>query len=113
MANHSLKSRKMIYSLLKTGKKCRSGHLTVFYSTAETADPGRYRAAFLVPKIAGGAVERNRIKRWLREEVRRADMKQKMPDLLALRFNGTAEDVNHQLLSLELEKIIGQIKIDG
>jgi len=56
----------------KQGRRHFSSHLTVFYlRQAEGASPDRSaRIGFTVGRVLGGAVQRNRIKRRLREAVR-------------------------------------------
>jgi ribonuclease P protein component len=56
----------------KQGRRHFSSHMTVFYlRQAEDAVPEKCsRIGFTVGKVLGGAVERNRIKRRLREAVR-------------------------------------------
>ena len=51
----------------KQGSRHFSSHMTVFYWRQET---GPARVGFTVGRILGGAVDRNRIKRRLREAVR-------------------------------------------
>ena len=57
----------------KQGRRHFSPHMTVFYlRQAEGASPEKIaRVGFTVGRVLGGAVQRNRIKRRLREEVRR------------------------------------------
>ena len=52
----------------KQGKRHFAGHITVFYLRREMA--GGMRVGFTVGRGLGGAVERNRMKRRLREAVR-------------------------------------------
>ena len=52
----------------QNGKRQFSGHLTVF---SLRRDAGAARVGFTVGRVLGGAVVRNRIKRRLREAVRR------------------------------------------
>ena len=56
----------------KQGRRHFSSHMTVFYlRQAEGVSPeGSARVGFTVGKVLGGAVQRNRIKRRLREAVR-------------------------------------------
>ena len=52
----------------KEGRRHFSAHMTVFY--LRRAQAGGLRIGFTVGRVLGGAVERNRIKRRLREAVR-------------------------------------------
>jgi ribonuclease P protein component len=56
----------------KQGRRHFSAHMTVFYlRQADGASPGgSSRVGFTVGRVLGGAVDRNRIKRRLREAVR-------------------------------------------
>jgi ribonuclease P protein component len=53
----------------KTGKRHFTAHMTVFY--LPRAEGSGLRVGFTVGRVLGGAVERNRIKRRLREAVRK------------------------------------------
>jgi ribonuclease P protein component len=52
----------------KEGRRHFAAHMTVFY--LRRGDPARLRVGFTVGRGLGGAVERNRMKRRLREAVR-------------------------------------------
>ena len=52
----------------KKGRRHFAAHITVFYLLRERGDG--WRVGFTVGKVLGGAVERNRVKRRLREAVR-------------------------------------------
>ena len=52
----------------KQGRRHFSAHMTVFY--LPRAESGEMRVGFTVGRVLGGAVERNRMKRRLRECVR-------------------------------------------
>lgn len=54
--------------MYQTGKRHFCGHMTVFYLRRASGPP---RVGFTVGRVLGGAVVRNRIKRRLREAVRR------------------------------------------
>ena len=57
----------------KKGRRHFATHMTVFYlrrETDEPAAPSQHRVGFTVRKVLGGAVQRNRMKRRLREAVR-------------------------------------------
>ena len=53
----------------KQGRRQFAQHMTVFY-LARASDAGGLRVGFTVSKVLGGAVQRNRMKRRLREAVR-------------------------------------------
>lgn len=59
----------------KTGRRQFTGNMTVFFlrrspATEESVSGATLRVGFTVGKVLGGSVERNRIKRRLREAVR-------------------------------------------
>ncbi|MBZ5511940.1 MAG: ribonuclease P protein component [Acidobacteriia bacterium] len=54
----------------KQGRRHFAAHMTVFYLRREEDDGAGPRVGFTVGRVLGGAVQRNRIKRRLREAVR-------------------------------------------
>ena len=87
----------------KHGRRHFSSHMTVFYlQWAAAAEQGTARVGFTVGRVLGGAVQRNRIKRRLREAVRlrRSTLKQTVDvvinpkkSILALEFAMVLEEV--------------------
>jgi len=56
----------------QAGRRQFTGNMTVFFLRREAAPAGEPRVGLTVGKVLGGAVERNRIKRRMREAVRRS-----------------------------------------
>ena len=92
----------------KQGRRHFSSHITVFYlRQAEAPSPDQSaRVGFTVGRVLGGAVERNRIKRRLREAVRlrRAVLKGAVDvvinpkkSVLTLEFSVVLEEVGRAL----------------
>ena len=54
----------------KNGRRLFAAHMTIFYSRREDGGDNGPRVGFTVGRVLGPAVERNRIKRRLREAVR-------------------------------------------
>jgi ribonuclease P protein component len=59
-----------IRRILTQGRKYSGTHLILFCLTSSSLD-ARSRAGFLSPKKIGKAVDRNRVRRWMRETLRR------------------------------------------
>ncbi|UCD17729.1 MAG: ribonuclease P protein component [Candidatus Zixiibacteriota bacterium] len=102
----------MINDLLKTGRRYRSEMLTVYRDAGAPDEAQTYAVAFLIPRQAGTAVRRNRIKRWLREDFRNAQKKRTIDGRFVVRFSGPADSANHPALTEELDRIFGEIKAD-
>jgi len=96
--------------VLKNGKKYSSRRLSVFHESRppETGEP--YLVAFLLSARSGNAVERNRLKRWLREDFRNLQNQYAIPGQFAIRFHGTAEDTDHKQISSELTGLIKEMR---
>jgi ribonuclease P protein component len=104
----------------KEGRRHFSSHLTVFYlRRAEGGSPEqRARVGFTVGRVLGGAVERNRIKRRLREAVRQRRLVLKdagavdvvinpKKSVLTLEFSVVLEEVG-RALDVIAKKLIGK-----
>ena len=111
MTRHSLKSNKMIQSLLSSGRRFSSRNLNL-YLDRETLPRDQYSVACLVSGKRGKAVERNRIKRWLREDFNFFQKRLKIPGLFAVKFNGNINEVDHPQLKSELEELFESINND-
>ena len=82
----------------QNGKRQFSGHMTVF---SLRRDAGATRVGFTVGRVLGGAVVRNRIKRRLREAVRRH--LQALPGPLDLVINPKKSVLTLEFAQLEAE----------
>jgi ribonuclease P protein component len=87
----------------KLGKRHFSPHMTVYFLRRAEDDATGSRVGFTVGKVLGGAVDRNRMKRRLREAVRRR---------LSL-FQQTAADVvinpKKSVLTVEFETLLEEV----
>jgi ribonuclease P protein component len=86
----------------KQGRRHFASHMTVFYR--DRGDAGGWRVGFTVGRALGGAVERNRIKRRLRESVRMCWPQRSLPadvvvnpkkSVLRTDFGVLVEEVRH------------------
>lgn len=89
--------------MYKQGKRHFATHMTVFYLRRE-AEPesGHLRIGFTVGKALGGAVQRNRMKRRLREAVRLAGLG---PEIAA----DIVINPKRSLLSVDFRMVQGEV----
>lgn len=99
----------MIESLLNSGKRYSSKQVELYFDSNPTESKEPYSVAFLISGKAGKAVERNRIKRWMREDFRKLQEKRRIDGSFLVRFRGAAKEVNHPQLSAELERLYQSI----
>lgn len=85
----------------RQGKRHFTAHMTVFYLRRE-ADGG-LRVGFTVSRVLGGAVERNRMKRRLREAVRLRRPQNKIPADVVI-------NPKKSLLSVEFEELLKEVE---
>nr|MBN2277629.1 ribonuclease P protein component [candidate division Zixibacteria bacterium] len=109
MPRHSLKGRKLIRDLLENSRRVSSDRLTLHYQIGLQEAGDDYLVAFLIPGRAGKAVQRNRIKRWLREDFRDLQKQRKVNGGFIVRFKSMAENADHPELSGELAKLYSAI----
>jgi ribonuclease P protein component len=95
LPRYSLKSKKVIQTLLNSGRKYNSGQLTIYQDGSIPGLEEIYNVAYLVPGSAGGAVRRNRLKRWLREDFRKLQEEKGITGAFLIKFRGTIADINH------------------
>ncbi len=111
MTRHSLKSNKMIQSLLSSGQRFSSRHLNL-YLERDNAPRDKYNVAYLVSGKCGNAVERNRIKRWLREDFNFFQKKLNIPGFFAVLFKGNISEVDHSLVKDVLARLFEYVNND-
>jgi len=103
----------MIQALLKYGRKYISGRLTIYQDSSIPGLKERFEVAYLIPGPAGGAVQRNRLKRWLREDFNKLQKEKGINGAFAIKFKGNAADTSHAELSEDLKKAYYSVKADG
>jgi ribonuclease P protein component len=103
----------MIQALLISGRKYNSGRLTIYQDSSFPGLKESYNVAYLVPGSAGGAVRRNRLKRWLREDFRKLQEEEGINGAFLIKFRGTIADINHADISKDLKKAYYSIKANA
>ena len=103
----------MIQALLKSGRKYISGRLTIYQDSSIPGLKERFGVAYLIPGSAGGAVQRNRLKRWLREDFRKLQMEKGINGAFAIKFKGNTADIEHADISEDLKTAYYSIKSNG
>ncbi|MBQ6374956.1 MAG: ribonuclease P protein component [Clostridia bacterium] len=89
----------------RRGKSCPSRNLVLIHLKARDMKIG-----FSVSGKVGNAVTRNRIRRWLREDVRRMRTQMKCGKYVFIARQGIA-DVPHEALTRELERLIARARL--
>jgi ribonuclease P protein component len=102
----------MIKLLFMTGRKYRASNLSVYADKTIAGIPDKYAAVFVVPSVSGNAPERNRMKRWLREDFRKLQGELPLDGAFVIRFNGQVEQIRHDIITGQLEKLHKSILVD-
>jgi len=86
------------------GRRHFAAHMTVFYLLRKNPASGGWRVGFTVGKVLGGAVERNRLKRRLREAVRLSGFEPAMPADIVIHPKPSLRAADFSRLRNEIEK---------
>ena len=116
MPRYSLKGRENIQALLNTGKRYLSDRLALYLNRTKPDSNDLFNVAYLISGIAGNAVQRNRVKRWMREDFRQLQMNYKVEGLFAIRLKNSrdiAKTITHPEITNELETIFLSIMADA
>jgi len=103
----------MIQDILRKGRRYRGKALTLYREIGGVDQPDDYEVAYLISRHAGNAVKRNRLKRWLREDVRGLQNHMTIRGRFIVRFSGRADQVSHPALTEELGRIFSEIRTDA
>ena len=92
------------------GKRHFAAHMTVFYLPRRDTASGGLRVGFTVGKVLGGAVQRNRIKRRLREAVRLSGWQPQLPADVVIHPKRSLVGTDFSVVRSEVEKAFEAIK---
>lgn len=96
-----------IESIKRTGKRIKTGHLDVRI----TASPLAFaRVGIIVPKYKHTIVERNRLRRRLRELVRTCMLPVMESSDVVIRPWPSAYEVTFEMLKNEVERVVGKLQ---
>ena len=93
------------------GRRCSGRHLVV-YAMARTGEAGPQgaRLGITVSKRVGGAVLRNRVKRWVRESYRKLPLSKTRPADLVVIAKPSAAASNYRVIDAELRQLLLSIE---
>ncbi len=91
--------------MLREGKRIRTRFLDVRFSVSPFPHPGKSRIGLIVPKAKHSAVERNKLKRRLRELARTVLIPGKPSHDIVLIARATTYDATFELLRLDIDRI--------
>ncbi len=106
-----LRKRSAFLAAQARGRRC-AGRALVVYAMARTDEesPKRARLGITVSKKVGGAVVRNRVKRWVREGYRRlSGDKPSAVDVVVIAKPSAAAS-SYQAIAMELRRLLVSIK---
>jgi ribonuclease P protein component len=103
-----IKNSGRIGEVLKTGARINGRHVGLAFLKRE--NDGGARLAVLAPRRAGGAVNRNRIRRILREQARLSTGFQHMPLDIVLYWKGDLSPETRRLARSETSKLLSDLK---
>ncbi len=90
----------------RQGQRHFSGHMTVFYLRRDAGTP---RVGFTVGRMLGGAVQRNRVRRRLREVVRRRFLSLSVPVDVVINPKKSVLTADFSVLLDEVTRAFGTI----
>ena len=105
-----LRSSREYIQVGRRGRRCQTPHLTVIGAVGAVSG---FRLGISVSRKVGNAVQRNRIKRWIREycRVQLAGMETSL--VLSVIAKPGAAFISHAIMDSELREAIGRLLGDG